>query len=471
MNNDPKLRVAPHSIELEKSLLGTILMNNSALDSVQETLLPEHFYTEAHQYIYDSMLRLKERGKPVDGWILRRLFEMKKTLETVGGDKYLAELASCAMPKMVAADYAKQIFDYWRRRELIYAASETIEKAFSEDADSDASTYIEGLEQNLYNLTEEGSGGGEAVHVGVALQESLALANEAFKADGNFVGVSTGIPSLDDLLGGLRPTNLYILAGRPSMGKTALAVNIAKAAGGTGGVGLFSLEMSREQLAQRLQSEETGIDSHQINLGRITLKDIESLTHATETLSECELYIDDTPAINTAQLRARARKMVRKYDIKVLIVDYLQLLEPPPTGNRNDSPVAKTTAISKALKTLAKELYIPVIALSQLSRAVEQRVPPRPMLSDLRESGSIEQDADVVMFIYRQAYYLARDKAERKANESEQAFAERGYKIDAMLEECMDKAEVIVAKQRHGPIGNTNLQFDGARCQFSDVVK
>lgn len=381
----------------------------------------------------------------------------------------MVELLESVVSIVNTPEYARQIYDYYRRRELIRLAEEASEMAYEEDFDTDASAHIESLEEHLYQLSDDGSGGGDPVHVSVALKGAIQMAKEARESDGDVVGVATGLKALDSLLGGMRDTNLYILAGRPAMGKTALATNIAFNAAEPGPVGFFSLEMSKEQLAQRLQSEATTINSHNINLGKISVTDMVRLQEASLEIGKRHLYIDDTPAINTSQLRSRARRMQRKHGIRLIVVDYLQLLEPVNVG-RNDGPVAKTTAITKALKAIAKELHIPVLALSQLSRAVEHRDPPKPILSDLRESGSIEQDADVVMFIYREAYYFERKKPEQREGETDIALMSRMADYHEKMNKIKNLAEVIVAKQRHGPVGSCALSFDGPTCRFGDVT-
>lgn len=386
--NEPILKSLPTSSRAEQGLLGAILVDNRAYDLVQDYLLPQHFASAAHGSIYGAIQKIIEKGHVADPIILQRLFSKLDSLDAIGGQSYLSELAASAVSVRNAGEYSRVIFDYYRRRELIAMAEDAAAIAYEDDPDKDASTHIELLEEGLYQLSDDGIGSGDAAHISVALEEAITLAERARESDGSVVGISTGLKDLDALLGGLRDTNLYILAGRPAMGKTALAVNIAYSAAENDPVGLFSLEMSSEQLAQRLQSGETGINSHNINMGHISAQNIDDIKQASKRISERQLYVDDTPAISTSQLRARARRMQRKHGIKLIVVDYLQLLEAVNVG-KNDGPVARTTAISKALKAIAKELRIPVLALSQLSRAVEQRDPPIPILSDLRESGCL----------------------------------------------------------------------------------
>ena len=354
---------------------------------------------------------------------------------------------------------------------MIRIATEASTEAYKEDPDNDAASHIEMLSEGLYQLSDEGSSGGDPVHISVALEGALTMAQTAMDSDGEIVGIGSGLADLDSILGGFKDTDLYILAARPGMGKSALAMNIARhAAEHYGPTAFFSLEMSSEQLAQRLQSDESSINSHDINRGKITENDMRRLTEASQTIGAIPLYIDDKPAITTNQLRSRARRLQRKHGVKFIIVDYLQLLQAVGVG-KDSNNVTKVTAISGALKALAKELGVPVLALSQLSRQVENRDDKRPQLADLRESGAIEQDADAVAFIYREEYYLERKKPERKENESEQKLAERMADYQDRLDAVMNLAEIIVAKNRHGPIGDCLAFFDGPTCRFKNVVK
>jgi replicative DNA helicase len=470
MTSDRFNRELPHSVQIEQALLGAMLTKADVYDRVQDTLRPEHFAVTAHGTIFKAIRKIHDRGHVADAAVVHRLFKKMNALEDVGGAEYLVGLLDSVISYVNTPHYAELIYDYFRRRELIALAEDAIEVAYEEDPDKTAATHIDELEEGLYQLSDDGSGGGDPVHILEALKGALAMAKEARESDGEVVGVATGLTDLDRLLGGLRDTNLYILAGRPAMGKTALATNIAYNASEHGPVGFFSLEMSKEQLAQRIQSDEAQINSHDINLGNITEMDFLKLGEVSEKIGRRALYVDDTPAINTSQLRARARRMQRRHGVSLIVIDYLQLLEPVGMG-RNDGPVAKTTAISKALKALAKELRVPVIALSQLNRSVEMRDPPKPILSDLRESGSIEQDADVVMFIYREEYYYARKKPEQREGEDAASLADRMFNFRERMDQIKNLAEIIVAKQRHGPVGNCMLSFDGPTCRFRDKAR
>ena len=470
-------RTPPHNVEAEKALIGAIFANNRAYEAVSEYLRPEHFALGQNGRIFEACGKLIERGQIADPVTLKSLFEQDQTLAEIGGIDYLAELASSAVGVINAGEYGRLIYDLYLKRELIDLGQDVVDRAYAGDLDDDAARQIERAEQSLYDLATSGNyeGGFQAFKSSVI--EAIRLAESAHKREGAFAGVASGFTDLDKMLGGLHPSDLIILAGRPSMGKTALATNIAfnaayshnRTEGKEGGVvGFFSLEMSAEQLASRILSEQTNISSDRMRKGELSNEEFNRLVVGSQALHQIPIFIDDTPALTVSALRTRARRLKRQHNLSMIVIDYLQLISPPP-GSRNDGRVQEVSEITRGLKTLAKELGVPVLALSQLSRAVEQRDNKRPQLSDLRESGSIEQDADVVMFIFREEYYLERDEPVQRQDEKDDSFHSKYERWQQRLEEVRNIAEVIVAKQRHGPIGTSRLQFQGAFTRFGNL--
>ncbi len=464
-------RVAPHNIEAEQALLGALLVNNVTFEKVGELLRPEHFYDPVHGRIYNAIATLINRGQIADPKTLRGAFERDPALEAVGGANYLVDLAANIVTIFNVADYAQLIHDLYLRRELIELGTDMVNEAFQQDIDKSATQQIENTESKLFELASAGESDRSFVKLEQALTVSIKLAEEAYKRDSHITGVTSGFRDLDRKMGGLQRSDLLILAGRPSMGKTALATNIAFNAAHAyyktegregGGVAFFSLEMSSEQLATRLLGDFSSVPSDKIRRGEIKNEDFSKFLEASQALSRVPLYIDDTPGLSVAALRTRARRLKRMNpNIGLIVIDYLQLLR-GGGSRREENRVQEVSEISRGLKTLAKELNIPVLALSQLSRAVESREDNRPQLSDLRESGSIEQDADVVMFIFREEYYLMRNgepKPDDKNFDKWQRDMTNAHNI----------AEVIVAKQRHGPIGTVKMHFDGQFTRFSDL--
>jgi len=469
-------RTMPHNLEAEKGLLGAILLNNRAHEKISEFLRPEHFAYERHGQIYEAITKLIERGQVADGITLQRFFEHDQSLSEIGGPAYLAELAGAAASVINAGEYGRIVYDLYLKRQLINLGEDMVNRAYGGDIDAIASAQIEEAEQNLYDLATAGDYEGGFQDFKTAIIEAISLADAAHRREGGLAGVSTGFRDVDTLLGGLHPSDLIILAGRPSMGKTALATNIAYNAakdfhdsnGEEGAVvGFFSLEMSAEQLAGRILSEQSNIPSDRMRKGLLTNDEFTILAQCAQTLHEVPFFIDDTPALTVSALRTRARRLKRQHNLGLIIVDYLQLIS-GSASSRNDGRVQEVSEITRGLKTLAKELNVPVIALSQLSRQVESREPPRPQLSDLRESGSIEQDADVVSFVYREEYYMERKKPGRRSEEDESKYHEREAKWEDALKQIQNLADLIVAKQRHGPIGDVKLQFTGEFTRFGD---
>jgi replicative DNA helicase len=472
----PDAEVLPHNIEAEQQLLGAILTNNDVYDRIASLVKPEHFFDPVHQRIFERAASRIQRNALVSPVTLKIYFEDDDGLKELGGPSYLVRLAGAAISSYAARDYAQMIYDLAVRRELMSLGRDLTAKAAKIEIDSEPKDQIIEAEQRLYKLGEQGVAERGFQSFLKAVTEAVISANAAHQRGGGLAGISTGLTDLDKKLGGLHPSDLLILAGRPSMGKTSLATNIAfniakaykrgRTHDGSDGaveggvVGFFSLEMSAEQLAARILSEASEVPSEQIRRGDMTETEFRKFVEAAKSLESCPLYIDDTPALPISQCAARARRLKRTHGLDVLIIDYLQLLK--GTG-KGDNRVQEVSEITQGLKAIAKELNIPVIALSQLSRQVESREDKRPQLSDLRESGSIEQDADVVMFVYRDEYYKEREKP----GDHE---LEKMAQWQTLMESVRGKAEVIIGKQRHGPIGHVELAFEGKFTRFSDLA-
>ena len=478
-------RTPPANTDAEQQLLGAILVNNAAYHRVAAFLRSEHFAEAVHGRIYAAIEKLIERGQIASGTTLKNLFDQDGALAEIGGAQYLARLATSVVTIINAEDYGRTIHDLYLRRQLIAIGEDTVNDAYGFDLERNATAQIEQAEKKLFDLAQTGQYEGGFRPFTQALTSAITIAEAAFKRSGRTTGVSTGFTDLDKLLGGLHPSDLVVLAGRPSMGKTALATNIGFNAArayrpirGSDGkisaedgavVGFFSLEMSAEQLATRVLSEESGVASDRIRRGDVSHDDFGRFVQASQKLASVPFFIDDTPALTIAGLRTRARRLMRQQGLGLVIVDYLQLLR--GSGQSAENRVQEISEITRGLKALAKELNLPVLALSQLSRAVEQREDKRPMLADLRESGSIEQDADVVMFVFREEYYLSRGEPMRRPEESDDKFNERYARWQERLEEVHGTGEVIIAKQRHGPIGKVTLRFDGETTKFDNFVR
>ncbi|MEL6244275.1 MAG: replicative DNA helicase [Pseudomonadota bacterium] len=481
-HEDVSTQQSPNNLAAEAAVLGAILFDNNAFQRVADTLRPEDFYAPAHQAVYEVCQTLIQQGRVADGVTLREHFDREDRLTEIGGATFLAELLDSAAFGPEILDYAKIIRDLAMRRELIDIGATLKSRALEPEPDEDGDRQIELAERMLFDLAERGSSSRGFSSFSEALTEALKMAEAAFKRDGKIAGISTGLKDLDEKLGGMHHSDLIILAGRPSMGKTSLATNIAfnaahacrretqedgskKTVDGAV-VAFFSLEMSNDQLATRIIAERTGIMSHKIRQGDMEKYEFEKIREATEELQNLPLYIDDQGGLSISQLAARARRLHRSVGLDVIIIDYLQLLT-STTGRSNDSRVQEITQITMALKALAKDLNVPVVALSQLSRQVEQRDDKRPQLSDLRESGSIEQDADVVMFVYRESYYL--ERTEPQADPGDPASNEKWAKWRERMDQVYGTAEVIIGKQRHGPIGKVVLAFDADVTRFGDL--
>jgi replicative DNA helicase len=471
-------RTPPVNYEAEQALLAAILANNQAHERVSEFLRAEHFADPVHARIFEACGKLIERGQIANAVTLKNAFESDGALQEVGGANYLAELQAAYVTVINAEHYGKAIHDLHLRRELIALGEEVVNEAFDFDLDVPATDQIEAAEQKLYQLSESGQSEGDFQSFRHALVTAVEMAEAAHRRDGQIAGVTTGLTDLDELMGGLHNSDLVVLAGRPGMGKTALATNIgfsaarryAESDGAEGAVvGFFSLEMSAEQLATRILSEESGVGSENIRRGKLSSEDFEEVVRASHELSALPFFIDDTPATSVGQVRTRARRLRRQQNLGLIIVDYLQLMR-PTAGRQPESRVQEISDITRGLKVIAKELNVPVLALSQLSRAVEQREDKRPQLSDLRESGTIEQDADMVMFVYREQYYLEKAEPTQRPDEADEKYHERHHNWQERLERVYGTAEAIVAKQRHGPTGKVRLSFDGATTKFGNLA-
>jgi replicative DNA helicase len=469
-------RTPPCNFDAEKALIGALMANNKAYDKVSEFLRPEHFADPIHTKVFGACIALMERGQIADPITLSQFFERDEQLAEIGGNEYLVELAASAVTIINAAEYGKIIYDLYIKRELIHLGTEIVNKAHSGEIDDTAVDQIQSAEQSLFNLASMGEVEGGFISFRDSLFHAIQQAQIAHQRGGGLAGVTTGLRDLDKALGGLHRSDLLILAGRPSMGKTALVTCIAynaayafkRSQGKEGGkVGFFSLEMSAEQLAGRILSQACAVNSSAMRKGEMSNEEFERTVAASQELMNTPLYIDDTPGLSVSALRTRARRLKRQDGLDLIIVDYLQLVSGSPETKNNR--VNEISEITRGLKMLAKELDVPVIALSQLSRAVEQREDKRPQLSDLRESGSIEQDADVVMFIYREFYYLDRDEPHQRDNEGPDKFAERHQRWEQRHGEMENRSEVIIAKQRHGPLANIPLYFRGEFTQFGDL--
>lgn len=470
-------REVPHNIEAEQALLGAILVNNDACDRVSAFLEPEHFFEPVHQRIYEAASRLIRMGKLASPVTLKTFFERDETLAEIGGTAYLARLATAATTIINAQDYGRTIYDLAVRRRLINIGTDIVMSAYDAEVDERPGELIENAEQSLYELAETGKYGQGFQPFGSALTDAIDMAAAAYARDGGLSGISCGLADLDAKMGGLQRSDLIILAGRPAMGKTALATNIAyqvarnyRTETGADGsqqvidgavVAFFSLEMSAEQLATRIIAEQAAIASERIRRGRITEDEFKRLVSVSQELQNLPLYIDDTGGLTIAQLAARARRVKRQHGLGLLVVDYLQLLA-GSSRRSAEGRVQEVSEITTGLKALAKELDVPILALSQLSRQVEQRDDKRPQLADLRESGSIEQDSDVVLFIFREEYYLQR----RQPRENTSEF----FEWQEQMEKVTGVAEVIIGKQRHGPTGTVRLHFDATLTKFQNLM-
>lgn len=474
----PTYRVAPHNIEAEQALLGAILVNNEAFYRVSDFLEPRHFFEPVHQKIHEIAASLIRAGKVASPVTLKTFLPADADIGGLTVSQYLARLAAEATTVINAADYGRTIYDLALRRSLIVIGEDLVNEAFDAPVDSSPSRQIEEAEKKLYEVAESGRYEGGFQRFAQALTTAVDMAANAYARDGGLSGLATGLKDLDSKMGGLQSSDLIIVAGRPGMGKTSLATNVAynvaRAWQGeirpdghmstvNGGiVGFFSLEMSAEQLATRIIAEQTGIPSSTIRRGAITERDFETIKDVSIELQNLPFYVDETGGLSIAQLAARARRLKRQRGLDLIVVDYIQLLQ-GSSKRASEGRVQEVTEITTGLKALAKELNVPIVALSQLSRQVESRDDKRPQLSDLRESGSIEQDADVVLFVFREEYYLS--------NKEPRPGTEEHAKWQIEMDAAHGKAEIIIGKQRHGPTGTVQVHFDANITRFGDLAQ
>jgi len=454
----------PNNIEAEQSVIGTILVSNEIFDEINTIISSKNFYDPMHQKIFEAIESLIYKGMLANPITLKNYFENEK--DDLNVPDYLVKVTKFSTSSRQAIEYSRIIYDMFVRRELIKISEGTIDSAKLKDLNISGKNIIENSEKLLFDLAEKGSFNSSLVKFDEALKFTIEMATNAYKNEEGIVGVPTGLTDIDDRLGGLHKSDLIIIAGRPSMGKTALATNIAfnaasklQESGKKSTVAFFSLEMSSEQLSTRILAEQSRIKSNDIRRGKISEEQFDKFIETSKNISELPLYIDETPAISIAAVSNRARRIKRLFGLEMIVVDYIQLMR-GPVNNANNR-VQEISQITQGLKAIAKELSVPVLALSQLSRAVEQRDDHKPLLSDLRESGSIEQDADVVMFVYRAAYYLERKEP--------QAATVEHAEWQAKMSEIAHLAQIIIAKQRHGPTGNVDLEFEAMFTKFRDI--
>ena len=459
----------PANLEAEQALLGSILVNNDIIDEISSIVTPSVFYDPGHIKIYEVIQNLNNKGMIANPITLKNYFEKDNMLNEVGGTEYLVKLTRFSGSTKQAVDYAKIIHEMYLRRELVLISnklsSDTLNASTEEQ---NAESIIEDTEKSLFDLAERGSFSRSFLKFNQALDQTIQMATQAMQNDQGIVGVPTGLTDLDEKLGGLHKSDLIIIAGRPSMGKTALATNIAYNAAQNilkrqekSSVAFFSLEMSSEQLSTRILSEQAKIKSDDIRRGKVSEEEINRYIETSRNIYNLPLFIDETPAITIATLCNRARRIKRLFGLDLIVVDYIQLMR--SNLNKNEGRVQEISEITQGLKALAKELSVPVLALSQLSRAVEQRDDKQPQLADLRESGSIEQDADVVMFVYRESYYLERKQP--KLGSIEHA------EWQSKMNDVNGLADIILGKQRHGPTGTIKVEFEGIYTKFKDLTK
>ena len=476
-------RLPPSNDRAEMALLGALLANNKAYERVADFLSPDHFADPVHGRIYAAVAKRVEAGQLADAVTLKAEFEHSGALDEVGGTPYFAQLLTAMVGIINAGEYGRAIYDTWIRRQLIDIGEVVVNSAFGADTELDGRQQIEQAEAQLFQLATKGGNDGGFVTFEAALTEAIQGAERAFKQAGGVSGLSTGLRDLDKKIGGLHDSDLMILAGRPGMGKSALATKIAYGAAQAllrnaraedpdkqpnGSVAIFSLEMSAEQLATRLLSEESRVSGDRIRRGEIGQRDFDRFVQVSRELQGLPLHIDDTPAITLSALRTRCRRLKRTKGLSLIVIDYLQLMR-PSVGTKPESRVLEISQITQGLKAIAKEMAVPVLALSQLSRAVESREDKRPQLSDLRESGTIEQDADMVLFIYRDEYYLQQRAPKQMAFDSEDKFQNALSKWQRDMESVHNKAEILIEKQRHGPTGMVPVLFEGEFTRFADI--
>ena len=467
INQERKL---PSNIDAEQALIGSVLVNNDIIDEVASIINFNEFYDPVHSKIYSSIEKLHNKGMIANPITLKTSFEKDDNLSEVGGTEYLVKLTRLSSSVKQSIDYAKIIHEKFVKRELFKISEYLSEDAIDEKLEKSGEDIIQDTEKMLFDLAERGTFNQSFLKFDQALDQTIEMATNAMKSDTGIVGIPTGLNDLDERLGGLHKSDLVIIAGRPSMGKTALATNIAYYAAKKvlddgeakkTSIAFFSLEMSSEQLATRIISEQSRIKSNDIRRGKVTEEEFNRLIETSRNIHQLPLIIDETPAVTIATLSNRARRIKRKFGLNLIVVDYIQLMS---SGSRRyDGRVQEISEITQGLKALAKELNVPVLALSQLSRAVEQRDDKKPQLADLRESGSIEQDADVVIFVFREEYYVANKEPKMGTTEH--------MEWQSKMSEINGQANLIIGKQRHGPTGTINVEFEGMFTKFKNATK
>lgn len=478
----PDIEKLPKNIEAEQALIGALLVNNKFYEKIGDLLKPEHFADATHRKIFAAMAKLLMNQRTADIITLRSYFEQEGTLEQVGGFPYLVKLAESASPLTNIEHYAQFIYDRYLRRELINTGYEIITDAMEENLEISATDQISNAEKSLYNLSEQGDAKGGFINFEEALQSSVEVIQKAYQKGGRISGLPTGLSKLDYKIGGLNDSELLILAARPAMGKTALAVNIAYNVASyfaehsdiptdKRGVAFFSLEMSSDELAARILSTTTHTQGQKLRNGALDESEFARIAAAVRELGTIPLYIDDTPGVSINAIRSRARRLKRTKGLGLIVIDYIQLIGGTGDKKSEGNRVQEVSEISRGLKILAKELKIPVIALSQLNRGVEARDDKRPQMSDLRESGSIEQDADIVMFIYRENYYLQNAEPKIKDGDDPIKFQKKHDEWMLNCRQTLNEADVIVGKNRHGPIGTVKLYYNGEYTQFDNLAE
>ena len=466
----------PQNIEAEQSLIGSVLFDNKVLEDLPTNFATRHFFDPLHASIFDACIFLIDNGRLADPLTLKSYLKQDDLQRDMDIEKYLSELREGIVSLSKAKFYAEEIRNCYVRRSLIRIGDELINKSVNPTIDITPDQEISNTEEQLYNLAEKDQINSGPLDFKSVLASATNQINEAYNRKGKLSGIDTGFSGLNRQLGGLNKSDLLVLAGRPAMGKTALATNIGFNAAKSSklekneSILIFSLEMSAEQLAQRILAEQSTIDSHKLRSGDLNETEFSKLVSTQNDILNLPFFIDDTPAISVGQIASRARRLKRTHGLSLIIIDYIQLIQ-GSKASEAQGRVQEVSNITRGLKSLAKELNVPILALSQLSRAVEQREDKRPILADLRESGSIEQDADVVMFVYREEYYLDKSEPTQRDNENQESFNERFLKWQDRRNMAEGKAEIIISKQRHGPTGIVQVQFEAKFTRFMDLVQ
>lgn len=466
----------PQNIEAEQSLIGSVLFDNKVLEDLPTNFATRHFFDPLHASIFDACIFLIDNGRLADPLTLKSYLKQDDLQRDIDIEKYLSELREGVVSLSKAKFYAEEIRNCYVRRSLIRIGDELINKSVNPTLDVTPDQEISNTEEQLYNLAEKDQINSGPLDFKSVLASATNQINEAYNRKGKLSGIDTGFSGLNRQLGGLNKSDLLVLAGRPAMGKTALATNIGFNAAKSSklekneSILIFSLEMSAEQLAQRILAEQSTIDSHKLRSGDLNETEFSKLVSTQNDILNLPFFIDDTPAISVGQIASRARRLKRTHGLSLIIIDYIQLIQ-GSKASEAQGRVQEVSNITRGLKSLAKELNVPILALSQLSRAVEQREDKRPILADLRESGSIEQDADVVMFVYREEYYLDKSEPTQRDNENQESFNERFLKWQDRRNMAEGKAEIIISKQRHGPTGIVQVQFEAKFTRFMDLVQ